>query len=156
MNANNLDYYDEKGEVFMKDKTSLHQRTQELIDCFAGTDPLKEMSELGKREDEEEAALKWLALAALHGINMNAKEISIFKSSDGQVKVVAEYRDAELPSPGPTIGQRIIDVIRRVTFLQADKGSTVLAMGIREGSIDLRVIVEKKNDGEKVSLGFPD
>jgi len=140
----------------MKDKTSLHQRTQELIDCFAGTDPLKEMSELGKREDEEEAALKWLALAALHGINMNAKEISIFKSSDGQVKVVAEYRDAELPSPGPTIGQRIIDVIRRVTFLQADKGSTVLAMGIREGSIDLRVIVEKKNDGEKVSLGFPD
>jgi len=35
----------------MKDKTSLHRRTQELIDCFAGTDPLKEMSELEKRED---------------------------------------------------------------------------------------------------------
>lgn len=140
----------------MKDKASLHRRTQELIDCFAGTDPLKEMSELGKMEDQEEAALKWLALAALHGINMNAKQISISKSIDGQVKVVAEYRDAELPSPGPTIGQRIIDVIRRITFLQADMGSTVLAMGIRDGSIDLRVIVEKKKDGEKISLSFPD
>ena len=63
----------------MRDKETLHRKVQELIDCFATTDPLKEMSELGKDSDKDEAALKWLALAALHGINMNAKKISIRK-----------------------------------------------------------------------------
>ena len=140
----------------MRDKESLHKKTQELVDCFATTDPLKEMSELGKGEDEEEAALKWLALVALHGINMNAKQISIIRSRDGKVKVVAEYRDSELPSPGSAIGQRIIDVVRRITYLEEDRGSTTLALGIREGSIDLKVKVKKKEDGEKVDLKFPE
>jgi len=139
----------------MKDKASLHKKAQELIDCFATEDPLKEMSELGKEENEE-AALKWLALAALHGINMNAKKISILKSGDGEVKVIAEYRDSELPSPGSGIGQRIIDVIREITYLEEDKASTILALGIREGSIDLKVKVEKKGDAEKVTLKFPE
>ena len=51
----------------MKDKETLHKKVQEQIDCFAATDPLKEMSELTKEEDSEEAALKWLALAAFTG-----------------------------------------------------------------------------------------
>ncbi|MFO7739290.1 MAG: hypothetical protein R6V46_12495, partial [Desulfatiglandaceae bacterium] len=92
----------------MRDKETLHKKVQEEIDCFATTNPLKEMSELGKSEDVEEAALKWLALAALHGINMNARKITIIKSGDGEVKVTAEYRPAQLPSPGLTIGEKII------------------------------------------------
>ena len=36
----------------MKDKASLHEKTQERIDCFATKDPLKEMSELEKEEDK--------------------------------------------------------------------------------------------------------
>ena len=139
----------------MKDKASLHKKTQELIDCFATQDPLKEMSELEKEEDEE-AALKWLALAALHGINMNAKRISIFRSNEGQIKVMAKYRDAELPSPGSVIGEKIIDALRKITYLEEDKGSTHLALGIREGSIDLKVKAEKDKDGEKITLKFPD
>ena len=140
----------------MKDKESLHKKAQEMVDCFATTDPLKEMSELGKEQDEEEAALKWLALAALHGINMNAKEISIVKSGEGQVKVAAKYREAELPSPGSTIGERIIDTLRKITYLEDDKGKTVLALGIRDGSIDLTVKAKKSEEGEKVTLKFPD
>jgi hypothetical protein len=140
----------------MKDKESLHRRTQELVDCFAATDPLKEMSELGQREDQEEAALKWVALAALHGINMNAKKITISTTGDGEVRVTAQYREAELPSPGSKIGQKIVEVIRRITFLEEDKDSTVLALGIREGSIDLKVKAEKKDNKEKITLEFPD
>jgi len=58
----------------MKDKHSLHLKVQELCDCFATADPLKEMSLLEKDDDRTEAALKWLALAILHGINANAKK----------------------------------------------------------------------------------
>lgn len=140
----------------MKDKESLHKKTQEMIDCFATTDPLKEMSELGKESDPEEAAVKWLALAALHGINMNAEKISISKSQAGEVKVLAEYRTAELPSPGPAIGDRIIDDLRQMTFLEEDKGKTILALGIREGSIDLKVKAKRDEEGEKVTLKFPE
>jgi hypothetical protein len=139
----------------MRDKESLHKRVQEEIDCFATSDPLKEMSELGKAEDGGEAALKWLALAALHGINMNAKEISILKSEDGQIKVTAEYRPAELPSPGLTIGQKIIEDVRDMTYLEKEKGKTTLVLGVRESSIDLEVKVKRDKDGEKLKLTFP-
>ena len=46
----------------MKDKRSLHLKVQELCDCYATTDPLKEMSIVKDDEDQDEAGLKWLAL----------------------------------------------------------------------------------------------
>jgi hypothetical protein len=140
----------------MRDKETLHKKVQEEIDCFATTNPLKEMSELGKSGDVEEAALKWLALAALHGINMNAREISILKSGEGEVKVTAEYRRAQLPSPGLTIGEKIIETVRGITHLEKEKGKTLLALGVRDGSVDLKVKVKKEADGERVTLKFPE
>jgi hypothetical protein len=139
----------------MKDKETLHKRVQEEIDCYATTNPLKEMSELGKEEDTKEAALKWLALAALHGINMNAEKIAIQKAADGRVKVTAEYRPAELPSPGSSIGENIIRDIREITHLEGEKGKTVLALGVRDASVDLEVRVKKTEDGEEATLAFP-
>ncbi|HEJ83163.1 MAG TPA: hypothetical protein ENO25_01220 [Desulfobacteraceae bacterium] len=140
----------------MRDKETLHKRVQEEIDCFATTDPLKEMSELGKEEDTREAALKWLALATLHGINMNAEKITIQRSGEGRVKVTAKYRPAELPSPGRSIGEKIIQEVREITHLEEEKGKTILALGVRDGSLDLQVKVKKDEDGEKVTLRFPE
>ncbi|MFO8090611.1 MAG: hypothetical protein R6U13_12280 [Desulfatiglandaceae bacterium] len=140
----------------MKDKETLHKRVQEQIDCFATTDPLKEMSELVKEGDTGEAALTWLALAALHGINRNAKEITILQSEDGQIKVMAEYRPAELPSPGRSIGEKVIESVRGITHLEKEKGKTTLALGIRDSSIDLKVKVKKDENREKVTLKFPE
>jgi len=138
----------------MKDKETLHRKVQELVDCFATTDPLKGMSMLKAEEGQEELPLKWLALAVLHGINAGAKEISVVKSADGTVKVLAEYWKAELPTPGPIIGEQIFESLRRITHLEGDRGKTVLAMGVRDGSIDLRVEVEREKEGEKITLGF--
>lgn len=140
----------------MKDKETLHKRVQEQIDCFATTDPLKEMSDLVKEGDTGEAALKWIALAALHGINRNAKEITILQSGDGQIKVMAEYRPAELPSPGRSIGGKVIEFVRGITHLESEKGKTTLALGIRDSSIDLKVKVKKDENKEKVTLKFPE
>jgi hypothetical protein len=139
----------------MKDKETLHRKVQELVDCFATTDPLREMSMLKAQEGQEEAPLKWLALAVLHGINAGAKDISVVKSADGTVKVLAEYWKAELPTPGPIIGEKILESLRRITHLEGEKGKTVLAMGVRDGSIDLRVKIEREKGGEKVTLEFP-
>ncbi len=139
----------------MKDKHSLHLKVQELCDCFATADPLKEMSLLEKDDDRTEAALKWLALAILHGINANAKKISLSRTNDGEVRVVSEYRKTDLPNPGSEIGEKIVDALRGITHIEGEKGETPLAVGVRDASIELSVKVKKDEDGESVSLKFP-
>ena len=140
----------------MKDNINLHLKIQEMIDCFATTDPLKEMSNVANDQDTDEAAVKWVALAALHGINNNAKSISISQSEDGKINVSAKYRESELPSPGHDIGKNVLQTLRAVTHIDKDKGKLPLALGIRDGSIDLVVKIKKDNGQEKVTLNFKD
>ncbi len=140
----------------MKDERNLHLKVQELCDCFSTTDPLREMSQVPAAAGEEEIALKWLALAALHGVNSNASKITLQKGDDGNVRVTAEYRPAELPSPGTAVGDMIFAAIREITHIDADKGKTRLALGMRDSSIDLEVKIKSKKGHEKVSLKFPE
>jgi hypothetical protein len=140
----------------MKDKGSLHLKVQEMCDCFATTDPLKEMSVVKDDEDKEEAALKWLALAALHGVNNNAEKISITRLDDGNVKVTAEYRKTDLPSPGSEVAEKIIETVIGITHIEGGEGKTPLALGIRDGSIDLSIKMKTKNGGKKVTIKFPE
>jgi len=140
----------------MKDTGSLHLKVQELCDCYATTDPLKEMSELAGAADKKEAALKWLSLAALHGVNNNADEIALTVAGDGSVKVTAEYRKTDLPSPGAEVGKEVIDALAQITHIEGDTGKTLLALGIRDSSIELKVKMKSKDGGKKISISFPD
>ncbi|HSO60853.1 MAG TPA: hypothetical protein VLR50_07440 [Desulfobacterales bacterium] len=139
----------------MKEKRNLHLKVQELCDCYATTDPLKEMSVVGKDKDQEEAALKWLALAALHGVNNNAKEITIRRNKKGEVRVLAKYRRTELPSPGADVGQKIMAAIRDITHIEGDEGKTLLALGMRNDSLELKVKIKVHGAHEKVRIEFP-
>jgi len=140
----------------MKEKRNVHLKVQEMCDCYATTDPLKEMSLVKNDADKEEAAHKWLALAALHGVNDNAKEITITRSSDGDVQVLAKYRQSELPSPGSDVGARIMEAIREITHIEGHKGKTPLALGIRNDSIELHVKMKEKEGKTKVKIQFPE
>ncbi len=140
----------------MKEKRNIHLKVQELCDCYATNDPLKEMSEIKKDSDQDEAAAKWLALAALHGVNNNAKEVSITRSPDGNIKVTAKYRESELPSPGAEIGEKIMNAVREITHIEGGKGKSPLALGIREDSIELKIKMKSKDEGERVTIKFPE
>jgi hypothetical protein len=140
----------------MKEKRNVHLKVQELCDCYATNDPLKEMSTVKNEGDKDEAALKWLALSALHGVNGNAKKITITRSKDGEINVTAEYRESELPSPGSDIGAKIIEAVREITHIEGDKGETPLALGIRNDSIEIQVKMNSEEDKEKVTLKFPE
>lgn len=126
-----------------------------MCDCYATTDPLKEMSGIKGDSDQGEAAEKWLALAALHGVNNNAREISIRRSKNGKIKVTAQYRETELPSPGAKIGEKVMDAVRKITHIEGKKGKSPLALGIREDSIELKIKMKSKDKGERVTLTFP-
>ena len=139
----------------MKEKRNLHLKVQELCDCYATNDPLKEMSVVKNDQDKDEAALKWLALAALHGLNDNASEVTITRSSDGRFTVTAKYRESELPSPGSEVGGKILEAVREITHIEKGKGKTPLALGIRQDSIELKVKLKTKKGKEKVTIEFP-
>ncbi len=140
----------------MKEKRNLHLKVQEMCDCYATGDPLIEMSIVKNDKDKDEAALKWLALAALHGVNNNAEEITITRSSEGTVRVVAEYRESELPSPGSEVGGKIVDAVRQITHIEEDKGKIPLALGIRNDSVDLQIKFKVKKGKEKITIKFPE
>jgi hypothetical protein len=140
----------------MKEKRNVHLKVQELCDCYATNDPLKEMSTVKNEADKDEAALKWLALTALHGVNGNAEKITITRSRDGEISVTAKYRESELPSPGSDVGAKIMEAVREVTHIEGDKGSTPLALGIRNDSIELQVDMKSEEGKETASLKFPE
>jgi hypothetical protein len=139
----------------MKDTGNIHQKVQGLCDCYATNDPLQEMSKVPKDTDADEAALKWIALAILHGINNNAKEITISNSKDKGPKVIAEYRKAELPSPGGPIAEKIIHAMREITHLDGEKAKTTLAFGIRNNSMDLQIKSRHEDGEDKITIKFP-
>ena len=139
----------------MKDERNAHLKVQEFCDCYATTDPLQEMSRLPDDADQEEGALKWLALAALHGINHNASRITIRKTPEDGVHVTAEYRQSELPSPGEAVGKHIFNAVREITHIEGGKGKSPLALGIREDSIELNIKMKSKGEGERVTIKFP-
>lgn len=139
----------------MKDAANTHQKVQELCDCFATTDPLKEMSEVGLAPVSEEAALKWIALAVLHGINSNAEKISLTTTKKGEVKATAEYRTAELPSPGAEVGKKIVEAMRTMTHMEKDREKMTLAFGIRNNSMDLKIKSRHEGGDDRITITFP-
>ena len=139
----------------MKDKRGMHEKMQELCDCFATTDPLREMSLLHNEADKEEGALKWVALAVLHGINDNAKKISISKDKDGKIQVVAKYRKSALPTPGAEVGDKVFEVIEGITHMDGEEGKLPLALGIRDSSLQVNLRRDRDGDCDTVTIEFP-
>jgi hypothetical protein len=139
----------------MKDKRSLHLKVLELCNCFATTDYLKEMSLLPGEVDREEGALKWVALSVLHGINANAKKITLSREKDGKIKVVAKYRKSVLPTPGGEVGGNVLNVMKEITHLEGEGGKIPLAIAIRDSSFEVTVSLEQDAEGETVAIEFP-
>jgi hypothetical protein len=140
----------------MKDFESLHQKVQEHINCSTTTDFITEMSTLEKETDTNEAALKWVALMTLHGINANAQKITVKKSADGEVVVTAKYNAETLPSPGDDAGAKIFETLRKITHIEAPKGKMPLALGVGDSSVDLAIKIKTKDGGEKLTIKFPE
>jgi hypothetical protein len=143
------------GGMAMKDTENLHKKVQEHCDCFATTDYLEEMAKVKTDTDKDDAAVKWLALTILHGVNNSAEEVTIYKDKEGKIKVTADYRDSELPSPGKEVAEKIFETVRSITHIEDKKGKTDLALGIRDSSITLKVKVKQSDDGDKITIKFP-
>jgi len=138
----------------MKDTQNKHLKMQEFVDCFATTDFLSEMAKIDKEEDRQDAALKWLSLAALHGINEYAEKISISRNKNGRVKVTAEYREKALPDINSDVADNIFDAVREISHIDKSHGKTRMALGVRDSSVDLKLELKEKSDKTKLTIHF--
>ena len=138
----------------MKDTGSFHKKMQQHIDCYGQTDYLTELGRVGDETDTEQAALNWLALSVLHGLDRNVEKIKLTRSGDGSVEMTAKYREAKLPAPPAQLADKIIEIMRNITHIEADKGELPLSLGVRDSSVDLEIKMKKKDDKEKITLKF--
>lgn len=140
----------------MEDKRNAHVKVQELCNCFASTNFLEEMSRLAEDRDKEEAALKWLALMVLHGINAGARKISLEIGPAGETEVTVKYRQGALPSPGPEVGPRVLKAIREITHVEGPKGKGPMVLGLGNDSLQLDVKVQQECSRQQVTIKFPE
>lgn len=59
-------------------------------------------------------------------------------------------------NPGLEIGDDVIKAVKEITHMEKEKGQTDLAVGIRGGSIEMKVDVKKEDGMESISLHFPE
>jgi hypothetical protein len=134
-----------------------HARLQEMCDCYMETDYRKEMEVMASESsaDVEEDALKYLALSILYATTEKAKKLS-FKKKKGEPKVTVKAEEKmELPTPPGEIADKIFEIMRSVTHLEGEKGREPFSLGLRDGSMELGVKVEKEEDKESLKFSFP-
>ena len=139
----------------MLDKRSLHMKVQEQADCFASADPLSEMAGLVKEQDAEEGALKWIALAVLHGIDRNAKKISIRRDSNGQYFGDRKVPGIRTSKASGTYRPQSLRCGKGITHIEGDKGTTPVLIGIRDSSIEIELKLDHDGAEEEIVLEFP-
>jgi hypothetical protein len=146
------------------EKRNLHLKLQEYCDCYLEADPKKEL-ELISREglaadvtgDPTELALKFLGVTILYGLNEKVEEIKLTRKEDGKTKVKVKGPDKyTLPSPPPRLADKVMEVVRSITYLDAPKASEPLALGIRNESVELGIEVKSKEDKQSLKISFPE
>jgi hypothetical protein len=134
-----------------------HAKLQEMCDCYMETDYRKEMEVMASESsaDVEEDALKYLALSILYATTEKARKLS-FKKKKNEPKVTVKAEEKmELPTPPGKIADKIFEIMRSITHLEGEKGREPFSLGLRDGSMELNVKVEKEEDKESLKFSFP-
>jgi len=134
---------------------SPHLKLQEMCDCYLETDFRLQMARLCKLpgSDQDEEAHRYLALALMHTITEQARKLSL-KRSGREIKVKVEHNGGKdsLPSPSPALFARVVALVRAILHLEGETGESLLALGLRSGTVDMRVKIREK--GDEVALRF--
>jgi hypothetical protein len=68
---------------------------------------------------------------------------------------MAKYKKTELPPPGSEIGGKIIKAIREIAHLDKSKDKSLLAIGFRNNSLELKVSAIDKKGEASATIEFP-
>ena len=139
-----------------------HLRLQEFCDCYMETDPKKELEKASRgvsgdpSGDPDELALKFLGLGIFYGTSERAQKISIQRFKDGKVLFTVDAAGKyQLPPPNAPLADRIIQIARAITHIEADQGKQPVSMGLRNDRVELTFQFDRKGGGETFTVSFP-
>ncbi len=145
----------------MKDLNSLHARLQEYNNCFAESDPKRELREIASRgiagettQDMTDLALKYLSLSILAGVDAEAEKVFYARNGEmnGSCFLAAGREETRLPTPPTGVTREIIGILRRIAGLEPDKAYGSLVCGIRDDRLVMDVGVARSGDRETLSI----
>ncbi|MEJ2688628.1 MAG: hypothetical protein P8130_01505 [Deltaproteobacteria bacterium] len=139
---------------------NLHLKLQEMCECYLETDFTKQLNAMvkGSSKDLEEDAVKYLALAIMHGVSDRARTLKLKKKKDGTIKIglTIDGEKISLPVPSPELFDRIVGVIRSILHFEEGSGSMPLALGLRNSNIELMVKLKEKEGDTSLKLSYPE
>ena len=138
---------------------NLHQKLQEMCDCYMDTDYAGQMAAMSGAQsaDQQEDAVKYLALALMNGITEKARKLSI-KRKNGEIRTILKTADAKIELPPPSERQftSIIDLMRAILHLENEGGKSPLTLGLRNSQLDLQVKLKEKENKMSLKVTFPE
>ncbi len=139
---------------------NVHMKLQEMCDCYLDTDFLSEMErEIPVQSDTlEEEAMRYFALLIMYTLTIKAQKLSVKVKRKKGVKVTVTSADDKksLDPPPVEIAAKMFEIIRAITHIDEDQGETDLALGLRNGQVDLHVKLKKGEDEETMKILFPE
>lgn len=134
-----------------------HLKLQEMCDCFMETDFKKQLHGMSDQSDGdvEENAVKYLALAIMYTITEKAAKLSLKMKDDKITVKMKGETEIALPPPSPALFGKMVEIIRAILHIEADKGEMPLALGLRSGNLELQVTTKRKAGKESLKIEFP-
>ncbi|MCL7486722.1 MAG: hypothetical protein M8357_00925 [Desulfobulbaceae bacterium] len=139
--------------------SNLHQKLQEMCDCYLETDFAAQLKAMSKAPstDIKEDAVKYLALALMYGVTDKARKVS-FKKKGNKIKAVLKVADEKIELPPPTVDQfnSIVELVRGILHFESGGGSSMLALGLRNSRLDLQVKLKEKEGKNSLRIVYPE
>jgi hypothetical protein len=132
-----------------------HLKLQEMCDCYLETDFRLQLAKLCKQPgpDQDEEAIRYLALALMHTITEQARKLSMKREKlEVKVKVESDGEKHSLPAPPVALFNRMVATVRAILHLEGEKGESQLSLGLRNGEVAMRVKI--RENGDEVALRF--
>ncbi len=138
---------------------NLHLKLIEMCDCYMETNFKEQIQYLATNtgDDLDEDSMKYLALAIMYAVTERARKLS-FKRKKSNIKVVIKGsgEKTSMKAPPEDVFNRIISIVRTILHLEEDKATMALALGLRNGELEVQAKVDRKDDKESLQITFPD
>lgn len=135
-----------------------HQKLIEMCDCYLDTNYHANLQAVATATpaDLGEESTRYLALALLHAISEKAGKLS-FKRKKEHLTVTIQVEDEKisLPTPPRAIFDGVLATMRAILHAEGDKTAMPLALGLRNGELEMQVKLETEKEKESLKIKLP-
>lgn len=135
-----------------------HQQLIEMCDCYLETNYHTKLQAIATSApgDLAEESTRYLALALLHAISEKAGRLSFKRKKEHcTVTIQVEEEKISLPTPSRAVFDGVLATMRAILHAEGNKAAMPLALGLRNGELEVQVKLEQEKDKESLKIKLP-